>query len=115
LSDGLPKGIVLNVNIPANKAGQIKGIRVCRQADGYWREAFDLVLATGPDPEAVADLSTEQVFKLRGDFVNRDGGALDTDLWALSNQYISVVPSQYDLTAYNMLVTLREQWDIDHH
>jgi 5'-nucleotidase len=31
--------------------------------------------------------------------VGEDGGT-DTDLWALQNGYISVVPSKFDLTDY---------------
>jgi 5'-nucleotidase len=41
LSNGIPEGIVLNVNIPALKKEEIKGVKVCRQANGYWKEDFD--------------------------------------------------------------------------
>ncbi len=115
LADGLPKGVVLNVNIPSRKEQPIQGIRVCRQGDGYWKEEFVLVDADGPEPNGVPDLTQEQAFLLKGDFVNRDTTARDTDLWAIENNYIAVVPAQYDLTAYNTLDTLREQWNIDHH
>jgi 5'-nucleotidase len=114
LRDGLPKGIVLNVNIPAKTEEPIKGIRVCRQTDGYWKEEFDLVTEEGPNPNAPPDLSVPQEFMLRGHFVNRDGGAQDNDIWALEHNYIAVVPAQYDLTAYNALATLQEEWNADH-
>jgi 5'-nucleotidase len=36
---------------------------------------------------------------LAGEFVNQDKG--DTDEWALQNDFISVVPVQFDLTAHH--------------
>ena len=41
LQNGLPKGIVLNVNIPNLEQKDIKGIKVCRQAKANWEEEFD--------------------------------------------------------------------------
>ena len=41
LKEGIPEGIVLNVNIPKLKKAAIKGVKICRQANGYWREDFD--------------------------------------------------------------------------
>ena len=35
-------------------------------------------------------------------FVNHDQGE-DADVWALENNYVSVVPVQFDLTAYSAL------------
>ena len=32
---------------------------------------------------------------------------MDTDEWALDNGYISIVPTQYDLTDHNMIQTLK--------
>jgi len=46
------------------------------------------------------DPSGREYFWLAGDFVNEDKNQ-DTDLWALENGYISVVPSTYDLTKYD--------------
>ena len=41
LAQSLPKGTCLNVNIPNVKKEAIKGVRVCRQANGNWDEEFD--------------------------------------------------------------------------
>ena len=41
LKNGIPEATVLNVNIPRLKEENIKGIKICRQANGYWREDFD--------------------------------------------------------------------------
>jgi 5'-nucleotidase len=36
----LPAGICLNVNIPSIPENDIKGIKICRQARGNWKEEF---------------------------------------------------------------------------
>ena len=47
---------------------------------------------------------------LTGEFVNFDKGK-DTDVWALKNNYVSVVPVQFDLTNYPMKEQL-EKWKL---
>ena len=41
MENGLPEGVVLNVNIPKLREKDIKGIRVCRQAKARWEADFD--------------------------------------------------------------------------
>ena len=41
LNNGIPKGVVLNVNIPSVRKSDIKGVKICRQAMAYWIEEFD--------------------------------------------------------------------------
>ena len=48
------------------------------------------------------DPSGQPYYWLTGDFVNGDHGD-DTDVWALENGYISIVPSMHDLTSYKAL------------
>jgi 5'-nucleotidase len=43
--------------------------------------------------------------------VNFDEGA-DTDVWALANKYVSVVPVQFDLTNYKLKQQIEKDWDI---
>jgi len=92
LKNKLPEGVVLNVNIPDLKKDEIKGIRICRQAHGNWIEDFDKRVS----PQG------EDYYWLTGKFVNLDQGE-DTDLWALENGYVSVVPVQFDLTAHHFI------------
>lgn len=83
---------LLNVNIPACPADAIRGIKVCRQAEGIWDEAFQ----EGTDPRG------DKYYWLTGKFLCReDAGKEDHDVWALENKYVSVVPSGHDLTHYN--------------
>lgn len=88
---------LLNVNIPYLKPDYIKGVKVCRQAIGYWEEEFK----EGKDPKG------EPYYWLSGRFHCTDEGE-DTDIWALRNGYLSVVPSSHDLTDYPALNELKE-------
>jgi len=85
------KHLCLNVNIPAVDANLLKGLKVCRQAYAKYEEEFD----ERHDPHG------RKYYWLTGDFLNFDKGR-DTDVWALKNNYISVVPVQFDLTHYKL-------------
>ena len=95
LKNGLPDGTVLNVNLPKLKTHEIKGIKICRQAKANWEEKFD---------KRVTPFGKEYYW-LTGEFINLDKGT-DTDEWALANNYISIVPVQFDLTAHHAIQTL---------
>ena len=99
LNNGIPKGVVLNVNIPAVKKSNIMGIKICRQAKAYWVEEFD----KRKNPFG------QEYYWLTGKFINEDQGE-DTDEWALNNNYISIVPVKFDLTAHDAIQGLNE-WD----
>ncbi|MBL6654747.1 MAG: 5'/3'-nucleotidase SurE [Flavobacteriaceae bacterium] len=99
LNNGIPKGVVLNANIPAVKKSDIKGVKICRQAKAYWVEEFD----KRKNPLG------QEYYWLTGKFVNKDQGE-DTDEWALKNNYISIVPVEFDLTAHHAIQDLNE-WD----
>ncbi len=47
---------------------------------------------------------------LTGEFVNFDKGK-DTDVWALANGYVGMVPAQFDLTNYVLKSQLRKTLD----
>lgn len=89
-SSPLPDGICLNVNIPEAKEGEIKGIKICRQAKGSWSEEF----------EKRKDPMGKTYYWLTGTFQNHEPEATDTDEWALANNFVSVVPVTVDMTAY---------------
>lgn len=92
LEHGLPKGICLNVNIPAVDASELKGVKVCRQARGNWEEEFD----HRQDPRG------KDYYWLTGQFALHENSN-ETDEWALKNNYISVVPVQFDFTAHGLI------------
>ncbi len=88
----MPQGVVLNVNIPKLSKSEIKGIKISRQARANWKEKFDK--RTNP--------MGKDYYWLTGEFELLDKGE-DTDEWALANGYISVVPTQFDLTAHHAI------------
>ena len=98
LQHGLPSSTVLNVNFPK---GAVRGIRVCRQAQTRWSQEFERrTFPRGGD-----------YFWLIGYPVCMDAGE-DTDEWALSHGYASVVPTTFDLTAYRAIDTVKN-WDLE--
>jgi len=95
------KHCVLNVNIPIATVDEIQGIKICRQAYAKYEEDF----IERHDPH------NRKYYWLTGEFVNFDEGT-DTDVWALANKYISVVPVQFDLTHYKQKQQLEKDWKI---
>lgn len=101
LANGLPEGVILNVNFPKLKENEIKGIKICRQAKAMWMEEFD----KRQNPQG------RDYYWLTGKFVNLDNGE-DTDEWALEKGYISIVPVQFDLTAHHAIQQLNS-WKLN--
>lgn len=101
LNHGLSRGVALNVNFPPKRNEPIQGIKICRQANATWQEEFD----ERHDPNG------RRYFWMAGNFVNHDKGE-DNDEWAIGNNYVSVVPCQYDMTAHHAITRLNEEWDI---
>ncbi|MBM1104684.1 5'/3'-nucleotidase SurE [Aurantibacter crassamenti] len=100
LNNGIPKGVVLNVNIPKLEEKEFTGIKICRQARANWKERFDK--RTNP--------MGREYYWLTGEFELLDKGE-DTDEHALSKGYISVVPTQFDLTAHHAIQGLND-WNL---
>ncbi|TWP27943.1 5'/3'-nucleotidase SurE [Apibacter muscae] len=96
LKEGLPKDIVLNVNIPKADEKEIQGVKICKQARAYWEEEF----LKRVDPRG------QNYYWLTGSWKNKnyENG---TDEEALSENYISIVPVQFDLTAYSFIDTIK--------
>jgi 5'-nucleotidase len=99
LKTKLDKHTVLNVNIPSVPAELLKGMKICRQANAKYEEDF----VERQDPHG------RHYYWLTGEFVNFDKGK-DTDVWALANNYVSVVPVQFDMTNYVLKSKLEKHW-----
>jgi 5'-nucleotidase len=92
LENGMQRSKLLNVNIPNLDRDHLRGFKVCRQAEARWVERY----VESIDPRG------QKYYWLTGDFINEDQGE-DTDVWALENGFISVVPSGHDLTRYDAI------------
>ena len=99
IKNGLPLGVCLNVNIPDVREDEIKGIKICRQAEGTWQEDFD----EREDPYG------REYYWMKGVYV-KIGNGQDTDQWAMENNFVAIVPVQFDLTATHAIETLRNQF-----
>lgn len=86
VENGMEAGVCYNVNIPAGS--DVKGIKVCRQAKGIWTKEFDKRI----DPRG------RPYFWMTGRFESQESGVENTDEWALSRGYVSVVPFTIDAT-----------------
>ncbi len=93
------KHVCLNVNIPKGDEKMIKGIKICKQAYAKYEEEFD----ERKDPHG------RRYYWLTGEFINFDKRK-DTDVWALKNNFVSVVPVQFDLTNYELKKKLETNW-----
>lgn len=101
LEKGLPDHTCLNVNIPAVNGADIKGFKVCEQANARWVEEYD----ERKDP------ANRDYYWLTGKFELLDDRK-DTDEWALRENYVSVVPVHYDLTAHHAMEHIKS-FDLD--
>lgn len=86
---------LLNVNIPKKSEIALRGMKICKQGEGIWEEEF----ISSSDPRG------NQYYWMSGKFVNTSHSE-ETDLWALENNYISIVPSTSDLTDYSQIEKL---------
>ena len=79
----------------------MKGIKIARQADAFWEDRF----------EKRMDQFNKPYYWLTGEFGNFDHGE-DTDIFAISEGFASIVPTQYDMTSYNAVEEIKK-WKLD--
>ena len=101
LAKGIPRGVALNVNMPPIQNEKIKGYKICRQANANWQEDFDRRL----DPYG------REYFWMNGNFINHDKEE-DNDEWAIANNYVSIVPCHFDMTAHFAISQLNQDWTL---
>ncbi|MDE6669368.1 MAG: 5'/3'-nucleotidase SurE [Muribaculaceae bacterium] len=87
LTNGLPEGICLNVNIPADCVPT--EMRLVRAARSHWSDEY----ADYTDPHG------QPFYWLTGQLINLEPEATDTDLYVLEHKIVSVVPCMLDRTA----------------
>ncbi len=101
LENGLPTGVALNVNIPAIPSNKILGVKITRQGSFRYIERFDRRV----DPK-------KRVYYWQvGDKMVLDERE-DTDHFNLIRNYITITPISYDLTDYNSMDILKNQWNV---
>lgn len=101
LEEGLPRGTLLNVNVPALPREQIRGVRITRMGERLYRDAWDRRV----DPRG------RVYYWLAGELMESENGK-DSDVRAVEEGYISVTPIQLDLTRYDQMARLN-LWGLD--
>ena len=96
LKEGLPLGVCLNINFPLRV--QFKGIKVCRMAKGTW----------GNEVTRCHHPRGYDYWWMVGTYTNDEPDAEDTDNWALNHGYVTITPTQIDVTAYEMLAKMKD-------
>ena len=97
LEHPMPAGVALNVNIPAEV--QIQGLKVCRQADGYWWKEFHYIAGDENDGQAT--------FQVTGEYKCREPESPEVDRYWLERDYVTVVPVSVDYTHHAHLTTFQ--------
>jgi 5'-nucleotidase len=92
----LPKGTLLNVNVPTVSQADFKGIRVTRQGHSEWRDAY----------ERRKDPMGREYFWLTGEFVTVEPHP-DADDLAVQDGWAAVTPIHYELTNFDEFHRLR--------
>ncbi len=102
IQQGLPKGTLLNVNVPYLPKEEIKGYKITRQGLRVYRAALDRRL----DPRK------RPYYWIGGEAptgVPEEG----TDFGALAQGFVSITPLHLDLTAYRVIDSLLAwEWDV---
>lgn len=98
LAEGLPKGVCLNVNFPAEES--FRGFKVCRMTYGRWVD--EIVTARHP--------RGYDYYWVVGRYQNDEPENTDTDQWALNHGYVAVTPTTMDVTAYEFLYKIKH-WE----
>lgn len=97
VADGLPEGVVMNINVPYLKENELKGFMVTRQGLRLYRDALDQRI----DPRG------KPYYWIGGEAptgVDEPG----TDFGALRAGYVSITPLQLDLTSYKAVDVLKK-------
>ncbi len=94
----LPKGTLLNVNIPAVAKKHIKGVRIVKQSGRAIEERFD----KREDPRK------RIYYWLTGEIIKSDAKE-DADIETIRKNYISITPIHCDMTNYDFIEMLK-QW-----
>lgn len=101
VSNGLPAGTFLNINLPNLPADQTAGVRVSRQAVDLYDEYFE----KRQDPR-------DRAYYWQGFESQPNYSHEDADGAALKDHYISITPVRCDMTDYRALEHLKN-WDFE--
>jgi 5'-nucleotidase len=101
LKRGLPNGTLLNVNVPNLPEEEIAGILMTKQGKSKWDDIY----------EERIDPYGKKYYWLTGSLMETDV-KLETDQFAIKNNYVSITPIHFDLTDYATYESLNN-WQLE--
>lgn len=87
--------VVLNINIPNIKEEYIKGVKVCRIGKSTYKAKYTLI-----------EDSEDKIYKKNG--TRNEIQEKDSDLYFLSEGYVTVTPLHFDFTNFKILEEVRD-------
>jgi 5'-nucleotidase len=99
IEHGLPPLTLLSVNIPQLPLEKIGGMKITRQGTSVYRDVLVPRLDPGGRP----------YYWIGGEAPTGDVSVEGTDMWAVHHGYVSITPVRLDMTAHNLIDSLR-QW-----
>ena len=98
LKNKVPKGTLLNVNVPYGNPEDIKGKRITRQGNQYFKDEF----------EKRTDPRKNTYYWIKGELIDNDS-SIDYDGKAIADNYISITPINFNLTNESYFNELNKQ------
>ncbi len=100
LSETINSETYFNINFPAIKEEEIKGIAFGHRGKGIWKDEF----------KKAQDENNQDYYYISGRFVNLEPENKDADHNLVKNGYVAITPLSIDYTNYQLLKTLKETW-----
>lgn len=97
---GIERGTLLNVNVPDLPENKVEGVVFTKQGKSKWDDVY----------EERTDPYGKHYYWLTGSLIELDSN-LETDQYAIKNNYAAVTPIHFDLTDYKTYEKL-QNWDI---
>ena len=96
---GVPKGTLLNVNVPYCLPEEIKGVKITRQGNQYFKDEF----------EERTDPRRRTYYWMKGKIIDKDE-SIEFDGKAVAKKYVSVTPIHFSVTNESYLKELTRQF-----
>ena len=102
LARGLPKAVLLNVNVPHVPEGEIAGVEITKLGSRLYRDE----LIRRKDPRG------RDYYWIGGERPTGDPSIEGTDIWALASNRVSITPLHLDVTDHGFMDELKA-WGIE--
>ena len=99
IKNGMPKGTLLNVNIPYCKQKEISGFKFTRQGNQYFKDKY----IERVDPQ------NQKYYWIKGEVYDEDE-SIEQDGKAVSKNYISISPIHFKVTNETYLAELKNKF-----